>query len=514
MGREDVVADPVARIANLEPRIAEPVVDRPHGGMGGDDELVERGRAAPRRGPARATGRAAGDRGCRGRGSTSPPANASPIASKKARVLASDSPSGPSRSSIVSPSRTRRFAWTAANASSNRSRIAGRRSTSHPDWAPRCRSEIRTVVAMRSNPRNSPAPAGRSPETADAIAILRVDSPREMESATSTGGPAHPTTNGTGIAVENPATGETLAHVPDLGPDDLAALVARARAAQPELVRGGLRGAGADPDGRPRLDGRQRRSGRRDDLRRDRQAGRRDDVRGALLRRCGARVLGEERADDAGRRDRRDRLAVHQRRPGAEGPLRAARRGRGDRAVELPIDQLVRRLHPGACRRQRRRPQALGGHPADLAPDGRDADRGRPARRRLHGRDRRRRDRRRPGRPRRLRHVHRLGQDGQEGDGAGRRDADPRQPRARRQGPDDRPRRRRPRAGGQRRGLERAQQRRPGLHLGRADLRRGSGPRRVRRAADRKGPIVAAGSARESSAASTSARSSSRPRSS
>ena len=67
-----------------------------------------------------------------------------------------------------------------------------------------------------------------------------------MESATSTGGPAHPTTNGTGIAVENPATGETLAHVPDLGPDDLAALVARARAAQPEWFAAGF-------DGRARI---------------------------------------------------------------------------------------------------------------------------------------------------------------------------------------------------------------------------------------------------------------------
>ena len=132
VGREDVVAHPVARIANLEPGIAQPIGDRPDGGMGGDDQLVEGGGPLLRRGPARARGRAGGDRGCRGRGSTSPPANASPIASKKARVLASDSPSGPSRSSTVSPSRTRRSASTAANASSNRSRIAARRSTSQP----------------------------------------------------------------------------------------------------------------------------------------------------------------------------------------------------------------------------------------------------------------------------------------------------------------------------------------------------------------------------------------------
>src|SRR5690348_11065569 len=44
-------------------------------------------------------------------------------------------------------------------------------------------------------------------------------------------------TNGHGdqgeIAVENPATGEIIATVPDLGPDDVKAMVARARAAQP-----------------------------------------------------------------------------------------------------------------------------------------------------------------------------------------------------------------------------------------------------------------------------------------
>jgi acyl-CoA reductase-like NAD-dependent aldehyde dehydrogenase/choline dehydrogenase-like flavoprotein len=38
---------------------------------------------------------------------------------------------------------------------------------------------------------------------------------------------------GAGIPVENPATGETIATVPDLGPDEVRAAVARARAAQP-----------------------------------------------------------------------------------------------------------------------------------------------------------------------------------------------------------------------------------------------------------------------------------------
>src|SRR5205823_9230952 len=46
------------------------------------------------------------------------------------------------------------------------------------------------------------------------------------------------TTNGAGsgatIAVENPATGETIAHVPDLGAEQIAELARKARAAQPE----------------------------------------------------------------------------------------------------------------------------------------------------------------------------------------------------------------------------------------------------------------------------------------
>ena len=36
-----------------------------------------------------------------------------------------------------------------------------------------------------------------------------------------------------GIAVENPATGETIATVPELGGDEVRAMVAAARAAQP-----------------------------------------------------------------------------------------------------------------------------------------------------------------------------------------------------------------------------------------------------------------------------------------
>ena len=249
-------------------------------------------------------------------------------------------------------------------------------------------------------------------------------------------------------------------------------------------------------------------------VRRDRPARRRDPVRRALLRALGARVLGQAR-----------RRATSPTRRSSPRRRSSAAAGSSVRYAPLgvvgvigpwnyPLNQLVRRLHPGARRRQRGGPEALGGHPADLAADGRDARRVRDPRGRLPGRHRARRDRRGAGRRGRLRDVHRLGRDRQEGDGAGGRDADPGQPRARRQGPDDRARRRRPRAGRERRGLLRAQQLGPGLHLGRADLRRGAGPRRVPRAADREGRGAAPGPAGRARARSTSARSSSRRRSS
>ena len=52
-----------------------------------------------------------------------------------------------------------------------------------------------------------------------------------MESLTSSG-PETASANGAGIAVENPATGETLAHVPETSPDQVREVVAAARRAQ------------------------------------------------------------------------------------------------------------------------------------------------------------------------------------------------------------------------------------------------------------------------------------------
>src|SRR3954467_200442 len=48
--------------------------------------------------------------------------------------------------------------------------------------------------------------------------------------------------SGEQIAVENPATGETIAHVPDLGPEQVAELAARARRAQPGWEALGIEG--------------------------------------------------------------------------------------------------------------------------------------------------------------------------------------------------------------------------------------------------------------------------------
>ena len=78
------------------------------------------------------------------------------------------------------------------------------------------------------------------------------------------------------------------------------------------------------------------------------------------------------------------RLAVPARQE-VRGALPPAGRGGRHRPLELPAHQLVRRLHPGAGRRQRRDPQAVRGHSADVAADGRDAGGVRAARGRVPG---------------------------------------------------------------------------------------------------------------------------------
>ena len=91
------------------------------------------------------------------------------------------------------------------------------------------------------------------------------------------------------------------------------------------------------------------------------------------------------------------------------------------------------------------------------------------------GRHRRRLDRLGAHRPRRLRDVHRLQRHGQGGHEGGRRCAHPLLFGIGGQGPDDRLRRRQPAARGQRGGVLLDEQRRTGVHLDRARLRRGAG---------------------------------------
>ncbi len=86
-----------------------------------------------------------------------------------------------------------------------------------------------------------------------------------MESTTSSSSQTSASGNGAGIPVENPATGETIATVPELGAADVTAMVERARAAQP-----GWAAAGFEERARvlmaARLDGHERQPRRRDHL--------------------------------------------------------------------------------------------------------------------------------------------------------------------------------------------------------------------------------------------------------
>ena len=105
------------------------------------------------------------------------------------------------------------------------------------------------------------------------------------------------------------------------------------------------------------------------------------------------RLLGQERAEVPRRREGQLVEPVRQGQE-AHRALAPARRHRRHRPVELPADELVRRLHPGARRRQRRDPQAERDHAAHLAADGGVPGGVRAAGGRLPGRHRPRRDRR------------------------------------------------------------------------------------------------------------------------
>ena len=201
--------------------------------------------------------------------------------------------------------------------------------------------------------------------------------------------------------------------------EELRAIAERGRAAQPAWEALGFEGRGKILRRAQKWVHRQRRADRRDDRRRDRQDARGRAARRGRLRRQRVRLLGQARA----------RLPRPTRRSAPPNPFVLGRKlvvryrpvgaGRRDRAVELPADQLVRRLHPGHGGRQRRDPQAAEVDAADLAADRRGAARGRPARGRLPGRHRPRLETGAGAdRPRRHDHVHRLHRDRQEDHGA------------------------------------------------------------------------------------------------
>ena len=162
--------------------------------------------------------------------------------------------------------------------------------------------------------------------------------------------------------------------------------------------------------------------------------------------------------------------------------LRADRRRRRDRPLELPLVDPLRRGRDRADGRQRRRPQA--GQPDAAARRG-DPPRlreGRPARGPDPRRPRRRRGRRRARQvERRQGLLHRLGRGRPQGRRGLRAAPQGLGARARRQGPDDRLRRRRPRQRDLRRRLGRLRQRRPDLLGDRARLRRPRGRRPLHR---------------------------------
>ena len=219
------------------------------------------------------------------------------------------------------------------------------------------------------------------------------------------------------IEVQNPATGEVIASVPALEPDQVAAVVARARAAQPGWEALGF-------DGRARV------------LRRAQKwvIDNADRIARTIMAENGKAYEDAQLAEVSYAAAAFGFWAKHAPKyladeqhplehpvrdgPQARGALRAGRRGRRDRALELPAHQLVRRLHPGAGGRQLGGAQAREPHPAHLAADGGGPARVRPARGRLHRRGGRRLGGRGADRRGGLRDVHRLHRGRQEGDGA------------------------------------------------------------------------------------------------
>ena len=194
-----------------------------------------------------------------------------------------------------------------------------------------------------------------------------------------------------------------------------------------------------------------------------------------------AALVRQGRPEDPRRREGADEpgLPDEQERPLL---LRADRRRRRDRALELPLVDPLRRGGDRADGRQRRGAEASQPDAAAGRGDPPRLREGRPARGPDPRRPRRRRGRRRAGPlQRRQDLLHRLGRGRPQGRRGLRAAVEGLGPRAGRQGPDDRLRRRRPAQRDLRRGLGRLRQRRPDLLGDRARLRRQGGGRPLRR---------------------------------
>ncbi len=339
---------------------------------------------------------------------------------------------------------------------------------SPPD--PRWRSEttiVRTPESSRARRRGVRQTPSDAPFPDDPLSSPIAMSGSATEAATETG-----------IPVENPATGETIATVADLGPGEVAAMVARAREAQPIWAAIGFEGrAEVLLAARDWMLGNAERVVATIVGETGRPA---DETQFAELAyglsalefwaKAAPGYLADEEVQSASPFVRGRRLVVRYAPLGVVGvigpwnyplnnsfgdciPALAAGNAVVLKPSEVtPLTSLLMAEMLAAC-----------GAPGGGLPGG----------------DRPRRDRRGAGGRGRHGHVHGLRGDREEGDGARSPDADAGQPGAGRQGPDDRAGGRRPGAGGQRGRELRDEQLGPGLHLRRARLRRGARLRRV-----------------------------------
>ncbi len=182
------------------------------------------------------------------------------------------------------------------------------------------------------------------------------------------------------IAVQNPATGEVIGQV-----DDMSAGAGRgrrrARAARAAGMGGArVRRARARSCTSCATGSSQNRDRVLDVLVKENGKTREDALLAEMFYVCDALGFWAKNAPQVpGRREDQDALAAAARQEGGRA-LSPARRGRRDRPVELPADEQLRRLHPGADGRQLGRAEAERGDAAHEPADGRGRARVRRAR--------------------------------------------------------------------------------------------------------------------------------------